>query len=346
MSIPVSTISDGPDIGTGIDTGVFQVQLTLPSSVNGKPLQNGDVVLMTYHQQADYSGNPTTVTQSRVLTSVPTSPVSSPTSNARIGRDITLSINAPNYNLDSFHPDDIPLNMIEVRIGGLQTTLANSAFSVNTGALRETGPDTGVFQAIFKIPKEINGFPVELGSTMEFRFLDTNNPSSVFVKVGTLGVTLPPTSQPSIPNPASSTVVVQTYDPQGTTVNYLSSNVIAKLNNPSCYPAPGTFFGIGKTTVVCSGKDQVGNSIVKTFTVEVKLKQNLIPSWVKNLSGFWCSGKIDDLQMKSTVKYLVSSGIIHVNSNSGIVDNSNLCAWAKGNGSDNDASSVLYQISR
>ncbi len=333
-------------VETGIDTGVFQVQLTLPSSVNGRPLQNGDVVLMTYHQQADYSGNPTTVTQSRVLTSVPTSPVTSPSSSARIGRDITLSIYAPNYNLDSFHPDDIPLNMVEFRIGGLQTTLANSAFSVNTGALRETGPDTGVFQATFKIPKEVNGFPVELGSTIEFRFLDPTNPSSVFVRVGTAGVTIPSTGQSSTPLPVTSTVVVRTYNPQGTTVNYLSSNVLANMNDPSCYPPSGTFFGVGKTTVVCSGKDQVGNSVVKTFTVEVQLKQISIPGWIKKLSGYWCNGEINDVQMKYTVKYLVSSGIIHVDSSSGIVDNSKLCIWASGKGSDNDAASVLYQLSR
>ena len=342
--VPISGPSEM--VETGINTGIFQIQLTLPSSVNGRPLQNGDVVVMTYHQQADYSGNPTTVTQSRILTSVPTNPVSSTASNARIGRDFTLSINAPNYNLDSFHPDDIPLNMVEFRIGGLQTTLANSAFSVNTGALRETGSDTGVFQATFKIPKEVNGFPVELGSTMEFRFLDPTNPSSVFVRVGTLGVTLPSTGQSSIPQPVASTVVVRTSNPQGATVNYLSSPVLANLNDPSCYPHPGTFFSIGKTTVVCSGKDQAGNSVVKTFTVDVQLKQTPIPAWVKKLSGYWCSNKIDDAQMKSTIKYLVSYGIIHVDSSSGIVDNSKLCLWAGGQGSDNDASSVLYQLSR
>ncbi len=333
-------------VETGIDTGVFQVQLTLPSSVNGKPLQNGDVVLMTYHQQADYSGNPTTVTQSRVLTLTPPNPVSSSASNARIGRDFTLTLYAPNYNLDSFHPDDIPLSMIEFRIGGLQTTLANSAFSVNTGALRETGPDTGVFQATFKIPKEVNGFPVELGSTIEFRFLDPNSPSSVFVRVGTTGVTLPSTGQFSIPPLAAPEFVVQTSNPQGTTVNYLNSTMLSNLNSPRCYPAPGSFFGIGKTTVVCSGKDQVGNSVVKTFTVTVQPKQNPIPMWIKNLSGYWCSGKIDDGQMKASVKYLISSGIIHVDSSSGIVDNSKLCLWASGKGSDNEASSILYQLSR
>ena len=88
MTIPTAGLVDftingvsvaGPDamVETGIDTGTFQVQLTLPDSVNGKPLADGDVVVMTYHQQADYSGNPTTQTQSKVLTSTVTSPVES-----------------------------------------------------------------------------------------------------------------------------------------------------------------------------------------------------------------------------------------------------------------------------
>lgn len=342
----VSVSGPSEMVETGIDTGVFQVQFTLPSSVNGQPLKDGDVVLMTYHQQADYSGNPTTVTQSRVLTLTPPSPVSSSASNARIGRDFTLSINAPNYNLDSFHPDDIPLSMIEFRIGGLQTTLANPAFSVNTGALRETGPDTGIFQATFKIPKEVNGFPVELGSTIEFRFLDQNSPSSVFVQVGTLGASVQSGGQVSAPLPAPPGVVVQTTDPQGTTVNYLGSVVLSNLQDPECYPSPGSFFGIGKTTTVCSGKDQAGNSVVKTFTVEVQLKQNSIPNWVKKLSGYWCNGSLDDTQMKATVQYLVSSGIIHVSSISGIVDKSNLCTWVDGKAPNDVASSVLYQMSR
>src|SRR5437879_1766800 len=42
---------------TGVNTGTFQIQLTLPSAINGPPLKNGDVVVMTYHQKADYSGN-------------------------------------------------------------------------------------------------------------------------------------------------------------------------------------------------------------------------------------------------------------------------------------------------
>ena len=150
----------------------FNWSSTLPDSVNGQPLKNGDVVVMTYHQQADYSGNPTTLTQSKVLTSAPSIPVSSSSSNVRIGQYFKLQIYAPDYNLDSLHPDDIPLDMIEFHMGGVQTTLADTAFQANPYTLRETGPNTDTFEVTVKIPKSVDGFPIEMGSTLEFRFND------------------------------------------------------------------------------------------------------------------------------------------------------------------------------
>ena len=140
--VPVS--GPGAMVETGIDSGIFQLYFTVPDSVDGKPIKGGDVVVMTYHQRADYSGNPTDLTQSKVLTSTPSSPVTGSSSstgsssNVRIGQYFKLHIYAPNYNLDSQTPDDIPLDMIEFHMGGVQTTLADSAFQANPYALRET----------------------------------------------------------------------------------------------------------------------------------------------------------------------------------------------------------------
>src|SRR6267378_5256613 len=68
--IPIS----GPStmIETGVDSGVFVLYLTIPTSVNGIPTKDGDVVVMTYHQKADYSGNPTDITQSVTISVTPT----------------------------------------------------------------------------------------------------------------------------------------------------------------------------------------------------------------------------------------------------------------------------------
>lgn len=344
---------DGPGamVETGVDTGVFQLQLTLPDSVAGKPLKDGDVVVMTYHQQADYSGNPTTVTQSKVLSSTPPSPVESSSPNVRIGQYFKLQIYAPNYNLDSMKPDDIPLDMIEFHMGGVQTTLADSAFQVNPYTLRETGPDTDTFEVNVKIPKSVGGFPVEMGSTLEFRFNDQSMPSSVFVTVGGGSYGIPSSSSSgsgSAQNLSPPTLIFYASNSLGTSVNYINSSMLSNLQAPICNPSSGSFFMMGTTTVTCAAKDQNGNSVVKTFVVDVLAPQNHIPSWTKKTVGLWCNNEISDSQISASMKYLVSNGamLVYGDSVGQTLDKSTLCLWAGGKVSDQDAAKSLYLLSR
>ncbi|HZS73276.1 MAG TPA: hypothetical protein VFA69_02120 [Candidatus Nitrosotalea sp.] len=345
---PVS--GPGAMVETGVDTGVFQLTFTLPDSVNGKPLQDGDVVVMTYHQQADYSGNPTTVTQSKVLSSTRPSPVASSSPNARIGQYFKLSIYAPNYNLDSMKPDDIPLDMIEFHMGGVQTTLADSAFQVNPYTLRETGPDTNTFEVNVKIPKSVDGFPIEMGSTLEFRFNDQSSPSSVFVTVGggSYGIPSSSSSGTSTQHLVPPSMFFYATNSVGTSVNYSSSSLLSNLQLPICDPPSGSFFMMGTTTVTCAAKDQNGNSVVKTFVVNVLAAQNHIPSWTKKTVGLWCNGDISDSQLSASMKYLVSNGVMTVQGDSigQTPDKSALCLWTDGKVSDQDVAKSLYLLSR
>ena len=365
--VPIS--GPGEMVETGIDTGVFQLELTLPGSVNGKPLQNGDVVVMTYHQRADYSGNPTDVTQSAVLSSAPSSPVESSSTNVRIGHYFKLDIYAPNYNLDSQTPDDIPLSMIEVHMGGAQTTLSDSAFQVNPYTMRETGPNTNTFEVNVKIPKSIAGFPVEMGSTLEFRFNDPSMPSSVFVTVGggSYGTPAYNSGSSGVPNSSSGSSApaynsgssgAQHLVPQalifyaansiGTNVNYVNSTLLSNLQGPICDPASSSFFMMGTTTVTCAAKDQNGNSVIKTFVVTVLADQSHVPSWTKKIVGFWCAGEISDNQLSSSMKYLTSNGMMSVQGDSVVPtpDKTTLCLWTEGKASDQDVISSLYLLSR
>ena len=342
--VPVS----GPDtmVETGIDTGTFQIQLTLPGSVNGKPLHNGDVVVMTYHQRADYSGNPTTQTQSNVLTSTPSSPVSSSTSNVRIGNYFKLRIYAPNYNLDSFRPDDISLDMIEFHMGGVQTTLADPVFQTNPYTLRETGPDTNMFEVTVKMPTQVDGFPVEMGSTLEFRFNDHAFPSSVFVTVGSMGGIV---RQNTVSHLVPPLLTVHATNSLGANVNYANSTILYGYKSPICDPASGSFFMLGKTTVTCAAKDQNGNSVIKSFVVNVVPSQNQIPLWTKKPVGYWCGGDIDDAQLHTTMKYLASTGVIIISGDSNLgqtPDKTMLCQWVSGQVSDQDVAKSLYLLSR
>jgi hypothetical protein len=334
-------------VETGVDTGVFQLQLSLPDTVGGQPLKNGAVVLMTYHQRADYSGHPQTLTQSVVLSNIASSPLGSSSSNVRIGRDFTLVINAPNFNLDSQVPDDIPLSLVKVHMGGLATTLADSAFHVNTGSLRETGPNTGVFAATFKIPPAIDGIPVEIGSTLEFTFHDTSGPqpseSSVFVQVGTYQASSAPTRSNSYPN-----FTVHTTNSSGSIVNFLNSTALQGLAEPTCFPSSGTFFPIGTTTVTCAAKDQTGNSVLKSFDVTVTKQANSIPHWVTKLTSFWCNGSVSDDDFITSMKYLITKQVVFVSESSqtGTIDKSSACLWASDKITDDQISSFFYQLTR
>ncbi|MGC1709403.1 MAG: hypothetical protein WA799_06340 [Nitrosotalea sp.] len=343
-------------VETGIDTGQFLLQLTLPSSVNGRPLQNGDVVLMTYHQPTDNNGNPQTLTQSVVLSSIPSSiqpsQAEQPSEQSiNIGQYFTLQIYAPNYNLDSEVPDDIPLSLVQVNMNGVSTTLADSAFQTSTGTLRETGPNTDTFAATFKIPHQIDGFPVELGSTLEFTFGDNSqqvpSESSIFVTIGTANYQNTAPAAPSVTVPRS--ITVQTASSYGTSVNFINSTMLQGLVNPVCYPSSGSLFPIGTTTVTCSAINLEGNSVLKSFPVTVSQESNFIPSWVKNLAGFWCNGSIQDSDFEAAIQFLNSNKMISIpqsQDSSSSIDKSDICSWSEGKISDNEVAALFYPLIR
>jgi hypothetical protein len=352
-------------VETGIDTGQFQLQLTLPSSVNGRPLQNGDVVLMTYHQPTDNNGNPQTITQSVVLSSapasiqspapstMPSSPVEQPSEqeqSVNIGQYFTLQVYAPDYNLDSQVLGNIPLNLVQVNLEGVQTTLADPAFETSTGTLRETGLNTDVFAATFRIPQAIDGFPVEIGSTLEFTFEDNSEPipaeSSIYVTIGTHYQNTAPAA-PSAP--VSHNITVQTTSTSGTIVNFLNSTMLQGLVNPVCYPSSGSFFPIGTTTVTCSAINQEGNSALKSFSVTVSQESNFIPSWVKNLAGFWCNGSIQDSDFEAAIQFLNSNKMISIpqpQNQTLPIDKSDICSWSEGKITDDEVAKLFYPLIR
>lgn len=335
-------------VETGIDTGVFQMELTLPSTVDGRPLQNGDVVQMTYYQRADYSGHPQTITQSVTLSSVPTTPVEPATPSANIGQYYTLQLYAPNYNLDSQVPDDIPLSAVEVHVGGVSTTLADQAFDIGNGVLRETGPNTDIFAATFKIPREIDGFPVEIGSTLEFRVVDYSQPvpseSSIFLTIGTHYQQGAPQA-PAVPVTRNLTVLTQ--NSSGTLVNLANSTSLEGLTGAVCYPASGSRFAVGTTQVECSATNGEGTSVLRSFSVTV-VYSHPVPHWVRSLASLWCSNNIGDSDFSGALKFLDESKIISIPeaSPTQTVDRQGICAWSSGHLSDYQAIQMLWPLVR
>lgn len=159
------------------DSGVFLARVSIPSTINGKPLKTGDVLLVKYHDQSDSSGEKNTITKSFVI-SANLANISTSAKNVRIGEKFQIKLYEPDWNLDSDKSDTIPLNLVEFRTKGIRTTLANPAFDTSTPGLRETGSNTNFFVVELEMPQKVSGKDVKIGSTVELRFIDTTSASS------------------------------------------------------------------------------------------------------------------------------------------------------------------------
>jgi len=168
-----------------VNSGVFFIELSLPSTLNGKPLERGDVLLVRYNDQASISGEPATVTKSIVLTKT-LSKISTSEKNVRIGEKFLLQLYEPDWNLDSDEPETIPLSLVKFRANGIRTTLANPAFDTSTAGLRETGPNTNFFVVNLEMPREMDGKTIKIGSTVEFRFTDISTAASTSETIKTI----------------------------------------------------------------------------------------------------------------------------------------------------------------
>jgi hypothetical protein len=179
-----NTPIQGPDTitETGQSTGKFYGKLELPKTINGRALSQSDVVQIKYFDQSDASG------KNRVsVTSVPLSKTYAQIQAAgvqRIGHEFAVTIYEPDANLDSKEVDRISLSSIEFRIqGGIKTTLANPVFDANAPYLLETGPNTGTFSVVIKIPRFIDGKLVDIGAWYEMTYIDTSTPSGTNEKI-------------------------------------------------------------------------------------------------------------------------------------------------------------------
>ena len=176
---------DGPEtmIETGPNTGKFYVKLQLPDSINGKPIDQDDVVLIKYLDESDASGDQRTLEKSVSLKKT-FAKVQTSGGGSRIGHEFILRLYEPDANRDSRDEDRIPLSVLEYRgEGGIRTTLANPKFDANASSLIETGPNTGIFEIKIKIPRQIDGETIHIGDWYEIRYIDRSTPSNTNEKI-------------------------------------------------------------------------------------------------------------------------------------------------------------------
>jgi hypothetical protein len=181
------TAISGPSkiVETDVNSGVFVGKVSIPTTINGRDVTQGDVLVITYNDESDASGNTNTVSKS-IKAKKSTTALETSQKNIRIGQTFQVRIYDPDFNLDSRVADNIALNLIEFKgSNGIRTTLANSAFEAKTSSMRETGDNTNQFIVTLKMPKEIDGKRVKIGSTAQLKFTDTTSPSGTTEKLKT-----------------------------------------------------------------------------------------------------------------------------------------------------------------
>jgi hypothetical protein len=176
---------DGPErmIETGPDTGVFFAMLQLPETINGRPINQDDIVEVRYLDESDASGEQRILVKSIPLRNT-FAQIQTSADRTRIGHEFTVRLYEPDANRDSKDVDRIPLNRLEYRgEGGIRITLASPSFDANSSYLLETGENTDIFEVKIKIPRQLDGKVVHIGDWYEIRYIDTSTPSGTEEKI-------------------------------------------------------------------------------------------------------------------------------------------------------------------
>ncbi|MDE1873358.1 MAG: hypothetical protein KGH99_07780, partial [Thaumarchaeota archaeon] len=145
-------------------------------------VRQGDVLTVTYFDTSDASGQPQTVTDSATF-DLRNGVLQSDKSVYIIGSDMILTLVEPDFNLDSQTAETVPLDLIEWdshAYKGTMGPLADKSFSSSIFAsfdakpstFVETGKDTGIFQAVIKIPEKLGTTLLERGEQINLEYTD------------------------------------------------------------------------------------------------------------------------------------------------------------------------------
>lgn len=149
---------------------------TTTSSAGFYCVRQGDVLTVTYTDLNDASGHTQTVTDSSTF-DLRNGVLQSDKSVYIIGSDMILTLVEPDLNLDSQTSETIPLDVVEWDSHAFKGTMGNlggqsSAFDAKPGTFVETGKDTGIFQSVIKVPKQLNNNLLERGEQIHLEYTD------------------------------------------------------------------------------------------------------------------------------------------------------------------------------
>jgi hypothetical protein len=168
----------------GTKGGVTERFDKAPSSGNYCILQ-GDIITVEYTDPADASGDVNTVTDSATF-DLRNGVLQSDKSVYIIGSDMILTLIEPDFDLDSDLAETYDLDLIEWDSDAARLTIGDkggesAAFDPEPSDLRETGDNTGIFQAVIEIPRVLKNNNLERGEEIVLEYTDWGPAGADFV---------------------------------------------------------------------------------------------------------------------------------------------------------------------
>ncbi len=302
--------------------------------------------------------------------------ISSDSKSYRFGQPVTLTLNDPDLNLendlfdiyfvindpnssnvDTVGKDGIAL--LEVLIKDIRykrCTVDGIAYGGlgDTGfTLVETGPSTGIFEGVFKMPSKIcNKSGTEIissaGGSLDAKYYDSRddfgnaNTFSLLRSTPTSFHTSAQLSEYEVVKPISGQIeeiiLSGTVDnPRRgipldviiTTPDEQTQNFGAILSSAGSFKS---LISVNENSLAGIYKIDLfhNNSFVKTLSFVVS--NPIIPDWFKNNAKWWSSDTVSDSEFIDGLEYLIDEGLITVNSGTTIsISEQNIPDWIKNN---------------
>ncbi len=138
----------------------------------------GDILTVTYTDNADASGQSQTVTDSATF-DLRNGVLQADKSVYLIGSDMILTLIEPDFDRDNDGAESYTLDLIEWDSDAATTTMgtygvtgAAAAFDPEPSLLRETGDSTGIFQVVIEIPDTLDGELLDRGEQIDLEYTD------------------------------------------------------------------------------------------------------------------------------------------------------------------------------
>jgi len=241
--VPTGDISWGTVPETGRDTAIFSFTTIAPEVP-----YDADIRIWYPYEVGD--GSTASLTDTAFVYAAggyTTAALQTDKSSYILETDAIITLIEPDEDVSS-SVDLINANNIWVQYKGKNTTILDPAFDASDSWLRETDRQTGIFQIIVKIPKQIGSTIVQDGDIIEFSYIDTTTGSgsaeTASVKISVIDLSQPP------PHPPFGTDVII---PQGTSVPGCE-------DTNSCYD-PFIFFANVGDTVKWFNADSAAHTV-------------------------------------------------------------------------------------